>query len=491
MDTLREQSKIRLLGTSSLILGVVCVFLFYKHGLGINYPLFVGLVVAFGVLLAHAFSHPLGYEQYAVVGAGVFFSSMVFVRSSEALTFFNVLGSVLLLLIAVGLFEGKRLRSFFLIDYAKVLLLPFRFVGPFFEIFLGIVSIQKTLDDGAKRRREIIRGSLMSVVALMVFGWLFASADARFEKLIAHVFAFKIDQDIINQTFLGAFVAAFFVGAFGFMFKKMHAKETFPEPADVRNLGTIETAILQSSINALFFVFILLQVSSLFGGVSHLLAQGLTYAQYAREGFSELVVVAILSFFIILFSEKQIVQNDGAHFRSFKIQSGILVVQVIAILVSAFTRLSLYEDVYGFTETRLYSHAFMVWIGVAFLLLSFHIWKSSKRTDFYFLVFWTVAALLFAMNALNPDAFVAKKNIARYRSTGQLDAEYLATLSDDAIPYTIHLLDDPNEEMRKSFADAVDRKNSFCEIDCEIGHRSWQSERLNRSKAEKLQNILR
>jgi hypothetical protein len=484
MNRATEQSKIRLLGTASLILGVVCVFLFYEQGLGINYPLFIVLVVAFGVLLAQTFSRQLKHEQYALVGAGIFFSFMVFVRSSEMLTFFNVLGSVLLLLIAVSLFEGRRLRSFIESDYVKVLILPFRFIGPFFEIFPSVVSVRTSAD--TSRRKEIVRGSFMAIIALVVFAGLFASADARFEKLLDSIFTFKIDQDVINQTFFSAFVTAFFIGAFGFMFRKMHAKEAIPEQPKSRNLGAIETAILLSSINILFFIFILLQISSLFGGVPHLLAQGLTYAQYAREGFFQLVLVAVLSFLIILFSEKQIIQNDGTHFRSFKIHSGVLVLQVIAILVSAFTRLSLYENAYGFTEIRLYSHAFMIWIGVALVLLSFHIWKSGKSTHFYFYTFWTVAGLLFTMNALNPDVFIAKKNIARYQSTGLLDASYLATLSGDTLPYTIHLLDDPNEEIRKSFARGLYWRYYTCN-DCENTREySWKSERWKRAEAEKL-----
>jgi hypothetical protein len=492
MHTLTEQGKIRLLGAASFILGVVCVFLFYEQGLGVNYPLFVVLVVAFGLLLAQTFSRRLERGHYAVIATGVFFSFMVFVRSSELLTFYNIFGSVLLLLIGVSLFEGKRLKSFFLIDYAKVLLLPFRFIAPFFDTFPGVVSVKTSPD--TSRRREIIRGSFMAIIALIVFAGLFASADARFEKLLDSIFTFNINQDVISQTFFGAFVAAFFMGAFGFMFRKMHAKEAAPEQANVRNLGEIETAILLTSINFLFFIFILLQISSLFGGVSHLLAQGLTYAQYAREGFFQLVVVAILSFFIILFSEKQIVQNDGTHLRSFKIHSGILVLQVIAILVSAFTRLSLYENAYGFTDARLYSHTLMIWIGIVLVLLSFHIWKSGKSTDFYFYTFWTVAGLLFTMNAINPDVFIAKKNLERYQSTGLLDAAYLGYLSNDALPYTIHLLDDPNEEIRKSFAHALYLKNNLCGECDNIREHTWKSGRLSRSEAEKLlssrQNIL-
>lgn len=487
MDKLSEHSKILLLGAASLILGVVFVFLFYKQGIGLNYALFMMLVVGFGLLMARVFSRHLPYEHYAVIASGIFFSSMVFVRSGELLTFYNILGSVLLLLISVSMFAGEYIRTFVPSDYAKVFFLPFRFIGPFFETFLVIVSLNK-VPGGNTRTKEIIRGSIMAIIALLVFACLFASADAGFEKLLSRMFTLRFDQDMVKQIFLGAFVAAFFVGGFGFMFKKLYTSRASSSLGVVRNLGAIETMILLGSINVLFLVFIILQVSYLFGGAGHLLSEGLTYAEYAREGFFQLVVVAILSFLIISFSERQIIQNNGAHLRSFKVWSGVLVLQVIVILVSAFTRLSLYEHAYGFTDTRFYGHAFMIWLGVVLLLLSLHIRKSGKQEDFSFHTFCTVVILLFVLNVLNPDVFIAKKNLERYHTTGLLDAAYLASLSDDALPYTIQLLDDPNEEIRKSFTQRLSQKDAPCDIDgCEeVRPYSWKSSRWNRAKAQEL-----
>ena len=487
MDKLHEHSKVLLLGIASLILGIVFVLLFYGQDLGLNYSLFLPLIAMIGLLLARVFSRPLLREYYAIILAGIFFSSMVFVRASEMLTFFNILGSLLLLLVVVMMFTGKRIRSFALSDYLKVFFLPLRFIRPFFETFSAIVSIKK-VSDGNARTKEIIRGSIMASIALLVFASLFSSADAGFEKLLSGIFTLELEEDVMGRIFLGAIVTAFFIGGFGFMFKKLPVSPAPESPAKTRGLGAIETMIVLGSINTLFLTFILLQISYLFGGATHLLAEGLTYAEYAREGFFQLVVVAVLSFAIILFTERQIIKRDGTHLRSFKILSGVLVLQVIVILASAFVRLSLYEYAYGFTEIRLYSHVFMIWLSIVLMLLSVHIWKSRTYAEFSFRIFCMVVIFLFGMNMLNPDAFIAKKNLERYQSTGLLDARYLATLSDDALPYTIELLDDPNEEIRKSFAYGLYWRNNYCSADdCEESRsHSWQSERLGRSKAEAL-----
>jgi len=482
MQNLAEHSKTLILGGAALSLGAIFQILFYEQEIGFNFSLFAVCVVACGLLLAYMFSRPMKREQHVLVILALFFASMVFVRSSEMLTFFNVLGSFLLLLIAVSTYTGKNITTYLFGDYAKVIFLPLRFIGPFFETFLEIVSLS-SLGGDHSRRKEIIRGSLMAVVAVVIFAGLFASADAVFESILSKIFRFELGEELVHRLILGAIATAFFIGAFGFMFKKLHLSlDTLSSAQSLRNLGAIETMILLGSINILFLTFILLQLAHLFGGESHLLTEGLTYAEYARKGFFELVVVAIFSYLIISFTEKQIIKNDESHLRSFKILSGVLIVQVVFILISAFTRLSLYESAYGFTNARLFGHAFMIWIGVVLILLAHHIVTNGDRAAFTLRTGCTIVLLLFTMNMLNPDVFIAKKNLERYAATGQLDANYLGNLSFDALPYTIHLLNDPDPVISKSYARGLFWRNHYGYAE----GATWQSARLNSAKAKQL-----
>ena len=486
MEKLAVHGKILVLGAVSLVLGVAFTILFYEQEPGLNFSIFAVLVVCSGLFLAYLFSRHIEREHYALMLCALFFSSMVFVRSSELLTFFNALGSLLLLLIVVGTFAGKHIKAYIPLDYIKAPFLPLRFIGPFFETFGEMLSLRRISGDRSVTK-EIIRGSLMALVAIAVFAWLFASADIVFEKIFSSIVTFELDQEMVDRLILGLIATAFFIGAFGFMYRKIQPSLLSSPPEKPRNLGVIETMILLGSINVLFLIFILLQLASLFGGESHLLAAGLTYAEYARKGFFELVLVAVLSYLIISFAEKQIIKKENSHLRSFKILSGILVLQVILILISAFTRLSLYEEAYGFTDIRLYSHALMVWIAVVLVLLSHHIWTNGERALFAFRTFCTVVLLLFAMNMLDPDVFIAKKNLERYAATGQIDARYLGGLSEDALPYTIHLLDDPKQETRSDFATGL-----FYHYDGwdgpanQMGDHAWQSLRLSRANAQEL-----
>lgn len=483
MNQPNEHINTLTLGAASLLLGVIFVVLFYEHEPGINVFFFAALIVGCGLALSRLFSRYFSVGHYILMTLALVLVFMVFVRSSELLTFFNVLGSALLLLIVAGSFVGKKIRAFLPVDYFLIPFLPFRFLRPFLKTFFEIVSLYKKPGENAQRK-EIIRGSLMAVIAIVIFSALFASADAVFDQLLSKIFTFEFGEDFWGRIVMGSIITAFFIGAFGFMYKSLKPTELTPsaDNEEARYLGTLEIAILLGAINILFLGFMLIQITYLFGGAAHLTAQGLTYAEYAREGFVQLVFVAILSCVIILFAETQIMRVQEKHFRSFQILSGLLVVQVILILVSAFTRLSLYEEAYGFTTARLFGYAFMIWLGVVLLLLAYHIWANQRQAAFAFRVFGSVIFFLLALNALNPDVFIAKRNLERYAQTGKLDTAYLGALSEDVLPYTVSILEDPNVEIQKSMAYSLYWKFQRNQEE----RTAWQSARLNRGQYDKL-----
>jgi hypothetical protein len=124
---------------------------------------------------------------------------------------------------------------------------------------------------------------------------------------------------------------------------------------------------------------------------------------------------------------------------------------VLVILASAFQRLRLYEAAFGYTQLRLYSHLFMLWLGFAFLWFLVILWYQPDR----FAIGAFVAALgfLITLNLINPDAFIARQNLARYQATGKLDIDYLTRLSDDALPILVRNLDQVAGEDRGKLND--------------------------------------
>lgn len=481
-----QQKRMLLLGFLALTLGALSVFLFFDVRLGLNYPLFILAVATAGLLLAREFGVRLVRTHYVLIGLGLFFALMVFFRASELLTFFNILGSALLFFTAILLLTGKKITAFLLRDYCAVVVLPFRFIGPFFETMPMLFSRQQRVE-GSTVGREYLRGGFVALVLVGLFGVLLSSADQGFAGLIADIFSLSIDPLITGRILLGSFMSAFFVGAFGFIFVRAHNNIQSPIAENKRWFGVRETAIVLSAINMLFFVFILLQASYLFGGTEGLEHMGSTYASYAREGFFQLIAVAVLSYIIIALAEKEVLQQNGAHHPVFTALGGLLVLQVVAILASAFSRLLLYENAYGFTTIRLYSHAFMLWLAILLSLLGLHIWKGRDRGTLSFRIFCSIVIFLGVLNFLNPDQFIAMRNIERYHRMGVIDAEYLGTLSSDALTVSSSLLGDPDARVRERYIDGLVARAYNCDnTNCiiEDGRQSWKSLRFTESSGK-------
>jgi len=274
-------------------------------------------------------------------------------------------------------------------------------------------------------------------------------------------------------------VSCVFVGAYSYIFNVR--KELIGDKERRFSIGGIESYILLGSVNLLFLLFISVQITYLFGGQSNISSLGFTYAQYARKGFFELIGVAVISFFLLLGLDKYIKREKGNDLRIFKILSSLLVIEVVVIMISAFTRLLLYEDAYGFTTLRLYSHVFIIFLTIIFALLIYKVLKNGKESNFSLAVFLSVILFLAGMNILNPDAFIAQRNIERFNNGKKIDVYHLTTLSDDALPVTIKMLNVSDESIKGEFAYYM-----YWRVQGRDSSSNWQSFNISRNKAQEI-----
>ncbi|MBI5621779.1 DUF4173 domain-containing protein [Candidatus Falkowbacteria bacterium] len=493
MDTNDSQpsaiTKAAVITGVALLLGVLFDYFFYGKFLGIAFPLYVALIITtFFVLILFCKQH-LHPEALWLAPPLLFFSIMVFVRTSEPLTLLNLFASLLLLILMAEVSIRDRLKNFSINDYLKALpQAGFHFIPPFFRTLSDLLPFRKQ-SDGKNILSPVIKGILMAIPVLIIFLLLFASADLIFQKYLSSFISFDFESETIFRVILVLLITCGFTGAYAYaLSQKSQGNATHPESAPGR-FGHIESSILLGSVSGLFFIFILVQLTYLFGGESNISAQGFTYAEYARRGFFELIAVAILSFLLLLLIEKYIVKKEAAHSRGFKVLSGVLVIEVLIIMASAFTRLSLYENAYGLTTLRLYSHAFIILLAVVFCLLLYKIYRHGQDTVFALQLFISLMLFLVVMNILNPDALIARRNIALFPATGILDTAYLSSLSDDALPVAIQLLETSNAEIRNSFGSAlyqrVQRRLELPQTS-QWNSAGWQSLNISRLVAEKI-----
>jgi len=165
------------------------------------------------------------------------------------------------------------------------------------------------------------------------------------------------------------------------------------------------------------------QVTVLFGRNGHVLrTTGLTYAEYARQGFWQLIAAATLTLVVVKGATLFARPRTGREQRLLEGLLGLLCALTIVIVASAVHRLLLYEDAFGLTRLRLAALAFSLWLGGTFALLL--LLGAARRTRNFARVTlaWAGAALL-AFTVANPGARIAERNVDRWRASGRIDLE--------------------------------------------------------------------
>ncbi len=473
-------AKIGIIAGVSFVLGLSFDYLFYGKVPGISFFLYVLLIVVGLFIITIFYDEQINRRTLWLLLPLFFFSAMIFVRSSFLLSFLNVVASLLLLLLITEVSFGDKLRNFLIGDYLKIFFIPFKFIRSLSNKLSELFSLGKVNKD-QKVFTSVVKGILISLPVIFIFLLLFSSADLIFQKYISSLINFDFESETIIRSMIVLISSIIFMGAYSYTFRENKNQIDKEENDDHKSIGHIESSILLGSVNLLFFIFIIIQLTYLFGGESAISLQGFTYAEYARRGFFELIAVAIISLLLLIVTERNLARKDTIHRLGFKIMSTVLTLEVILIMASAFTRLSLYEEAYGFTILRLYSHAFIILLAVIFFIFLYKIYKDKRESAFAFRVFISIILFLTIMNLLNPDVFIARRNIERYASTGKLDVDYLSSLSSDAIPETIKILDISDEELKKQFANGV--YWLYHDINSEYLTK-WQSFNISRTRAK-------
>jgi hypothetical protein len=244
-----------------------------------------------------------------------------------------------------------------------------------------------------------------------------------------------------------------------------------------RSWDPIISITILMAINCVYLVFTLIQFAYMFGSLNNALPSDFTYAEYARRGFFELLMVTLINFSLLLSSIRFTRKDGNLVARAVRILHSLLILCTVVILASAYFRMSLYEAVYGYTYLRVLTQSFMIFLFVLFLIAFYKIWNEHISLLKPYIVIGIIAYLI--LNFVNIDVLITNNNIDRYIKTGKLDTHYLRSLSYDSIPVLVNLLKDENAP--------ADMKNNLLEQQKELSkNQKWQSFNLSRQRAKQV-----
>jgi len=397
---------------------------------GVNFALWASLLSAAIFFLGRA------RRQAFAEGGGwlllpITLSSLAFLwHESPALKALNLLALLTALSVTMLRAQGGLLRASSLVKYVLGgLIAGVNTAFGMFPLLFGNAEWKKSLGGGPRSGAAILRGAAFSLVPLLIFGSLLMAADAVFQNLVHRVFHFDFTH-LVVFAFITLCTGGYLRGLlFGKELSLGTEKRLLPF-----SLGGIETGVMLGLLDLLFLAFVAVQVRYFFGGSAQVHATtGLTFAEYARRGFFELVTVAALVLPFLLFVHWLLWPDDARGQRLFQWLAGIQIALLFVIMASAFQRMRLYQAEYGLSEQRLYPTAFMGWLAVVFVWFCLTVLRGH-RERFAFGAMVAGFLLIAVLHILNPDALIARINMERARAGHAFDASYLARLSGDAVP---------------------------------------------------------
>jgi hypothetical protein len=423
----------------------------------LNLSLWVASVAVAALALHRRAAPALDRDRAVWLAIGVLFASGFAWRDSETLKVLALGCATLTFALAAHRLAAAWVRRAGVLRYAGALALGA--LHAWTAAALALVDAARSTPRvatgraaGWRRAAAVARGLVIAAPLVAVFGALFMSADAVFAELVANLVRFDFEP-IASHILVFSILAWLSTGYLrGFL-----SGTDLPWSADRSQgidgrgvpapnwlaLGIAEVATALAAIDLLFLVFVIVQFRYLFAADTLVqITPDLTYAEYARRGFFELVFAAVLVVPVLLAADWLLdrrIRRDALVFRGL---AGLQIGLVLAIAASALQRLRLYHASYGLTESRFYAMVLLIWIGAMLFWLAATVLRG--RRDLF--AFGTLAsgfatvALLFV---INPDAVIARANVARMASADapvRFDVAYATSLSADAVPVLIDAL---------------------------------------------------
>ncbi len=291
---------------------------------------------------------------------------------------------------AQGLWEGLRRYADSLFRWWKV---PFASAG-------------KLARNRKKASRSLAAGIVAGISAALMAAAILATADQVFFSILDSAAERLTELDHVAILRIGATVLLTLL-IFSHLFSLLQA------PAKIRPMAarisdpTVFSLVL-AGLALVYALFGYVQIRYLFAGVESVRMSG-GYAAYARTGFFQLVLVALLTLGVILPALTLFPES-----RAVRVLCGLTAALTVIIDVSAFVRMRMYIGAYGLSTLRVVT----LW-GIAVILLALlaalakavrPAWRICPALAVVVLISWV------ALNWINVNRVVANDLVARFNA---------------------------------------------------------------------------
>ncbi len=342
--------------------------------------------------------------------------------------------------VSLGNATKKGFNDFIVADYMKAL-----FVAPvrgkasvYAAIFTG-----KAKKSGDTLRRGILGIAIAFIPTIIVANLL--SFDDGFTNILESIFDFD-SFNVFSELFcigIGIFVGMYLFNLF--IVSKDKACKEYSEldcQVKMRAVKIVHAATTIVAVLPILFLYVVFFVSQwkyYMYGFSGKLPEGFSYATYAREGFFQLMAVAVINLIIII-TVLLFMKQDKEWSKPVR---NIIVVTysvvTLVLIATAIAKMIMYIDCYGLTHKRVYSTWLMIVLAIIFVIIIVN--QFVKKISGVSLSVWTFIVMFAVLAISNIDGLIAKYNIDRYLagSLDSVDLWVMEDLQEAAVPELVRL----------------------------------------------------
>ena len=436
----------------AILLSIWSVILFFGKHIGLSMLLFAIPITYYIVTLLEKTNKIKNKNSRFLIIPIIILASMYFIFNNS---FFNLLNllviPILLIIMILNLTTTKLIPKTLLERILDIVIEPFAYIGETMtelrNSLAGKFNIkqEKTKD---KKSNNIIKGLCITVPLVIIIIAILASADSVFSNMITSIinsfFNLFNNVDLMGIFIRVILIVCVFIYLSSFFYIITRYDEYFIDDEvkeENKSVDSTTFKMVLTSLNVIYLVFCIIQINSLF-----MQKTNINYAEYARQGFFQLMFVSVINLIVILVTKKYATKNN----KYLNFMCIIMVIFTFIIIISSAVRMHFYEQAYGYTFLRLL--VYCVLFAETILLIPTVLYIINKQKHLLRTYFTILIIVYIGMNFINFDAIIANRNIERYIETGKIDLEYLEEeTGTDAIPELIQILDIENvDEQTKS-----------------------------------------
>jgi len=432
-----------------LLLSLWNVVLFYGKSLGISVILFIIPLLLFIYNLLKKNNKINNKKGLLFMIPIVLLSVTYFMYDSFTFGVLNRL-VIFILFILMYIFTIKPTYeiSRIFVDGVTLVFEPIAFIGKFFKEVSNSLSGKIKLSDTTKK---VLKSLLIVLPIVIIVLVLLSNADQIFNNLfsglfnkIEDLFKYKLFNNLFGKLISMVFIFIL-IGIDSVYLVQKYGNEEDKKKEKTRKVDLFTVKLLVSILNVIYVIFDFIQIKSL---MLHQVMPGFNYANYARQGFFELLIVSIINITIILVSKKMENKANKKDFIFINIMNLIMVILTLIIIVSSFMRMNMYEAAYGYTVLRLFVYIALITEAILMIPTVMYIFNSNVNiVKSYMIIIISIYTLI---NFVNFDSVIAERNINRYYKDNKLDIYYLENASNDNLPLLLDLYNNCKDEKIKN-----------------------------------------